>query len=332
MDSEDTNSKVVINLSKYKLNKNYVAILVKGLNFCPTPGAPDPGELRTDLDHRRLRLRYHFRDEDETQWDTLPDYANTHSFSPFEHNKFKLPSKFNPTGSVALEAMILTNEVAFNKRPFFAKSRENITPTERIAIESLRNNKDIIIMPSDKGGAIVVQDRTDYLAEGYKQLSNKKYYQKMDRDLTADHAEQVNQFIDQMLTDGEIEVSVYNYLVSKEYRTPNLYLLPKIHKGINPPPGRPILSANGCPTEKISQFVDHFLKEIATKHPAYVKDTTHFLQRLQDVGQLPPDSILVTLDVTSLYTNISNKEGRGLKMYNMHYIDQNMDLDLQMAV
>ena len=308
MDRLSLDNIFVINISKYKLTEDEVSILSKGLNFCPTPGA---GLLRTDLDslHRRLCLRYHFRDDDGSQWDHLPDCENTHSFTPFLNNKFKLPSKFNPPGSVALEAMILTNQVEFNKRPFFAKHRENITPGERCAIESLKNNKEIIIMPVDKGGAVLVQDRTDYLKEGYRQLSNPKHYLKVDRDLTPDHVKEVNDFIDQMHQDGEIDISVYNYLVSNECRTANLYLLPKIHKGVIPPPGRPIMSANGCPTEKISEFVDHFLKESSTKHKSYVKDTTHFLQKLQELGPLPPNSILATFDVTSLYTNIPNIEG-----------------------
>ena len=112
-----------------------------------------------------------------------------------------------------------------------------------------------------------------------------------------------------MLSNGEIDITVYNHLVNREAKTPNLYFLPKIHKGIVPPPGRPIMSANGCPTEKISQFVDHFLKKPSTLHRSYVKDTTHFLQILDSVGALPPNSTLVAFDVTSLYTNIPNKDG-----------------------
>jgi hypothetical protein len=37
------------------------------------------------------------------------------------------------------------------------------------------------------------------------------------------------------------------------------YLLPKIHKANNP--GRPIVSANGHPTEKISEFVNFHLRQ-----------------------------------------------------------------------
>ena len=40
-----------------------------------------------------------------------------------------------------------------------------------------------------------------------------------------------------------------------------------------------------------------------------MKDTTHFLRTLDDLKELPPGSLLITLDVCSLYTNIPHKEG-----------------------
>ena len=44
--------------------------------------------------------------------------------------------------------------------------------------------------------------------------------------------------------------------------------------------------------------------------PSYIKDTTHFLKTILDIPTpLPVNSILVTLDVTSLYTNIPHEEG-----------------------
>ena len=86
-------------------------------------------------------------------------------------------------------------------------------------------------------------------------------------------------------------------------------MLPKIHKKMENPPGRPIVSGNGCPTEKISQLVDFFLQPHVKLLPSYIKDTTHFLLKLNQLGNLPPNTILAPLDVASLYTNIPNTEG-----------------------
>ena len=86
-------------------------------------------------------------------------------------------------------------------------------------------------------------------------------------------------------------------------------MLPKIHKNLNNPPGRPIISGNGCPTERISQFVAFFLQPGVKDIRSYIKDTTHFLSVLSTINTLPEGAILATLDVPSLYTNIPNREG-----------------------
>ena len=39
-----------------------------------------------------------------------------------------------------------------------------------------KEDRSIIIKPADKGSCVVVWDREDYLAEGYKQLSDEPIY------------------------------------------------------------------------------------------------------------------------------------------------------------
>ena len=112
-----------------------------------------------------------------------------------------------------------------------------------------------------------------------------------------------------MIIDGEIDQQVYSYLLPRRSRPARFYILLKIHKNKQNPPGRPIVSANSHPTENISQFVDSHLNPLVPKLPSYIKDTTHFLKKLDDLKELPPGSLLVTLDVSSLYTNIPHNEG-----------------------
>ena len=94
-------------------------------------------------------------------------------------------------------------------------------------------------------------------------------------------------------------------------RIPICYTLTKIHKP--KPVGRPIISGCDGPTERISSFsVDHLLQPIAMRQKSYIKDTTDFINFVEETI-IPQNTILVsmdaTVDVTSLYTNIPQEEG-----------------------
>ena len=67
-------------------------------------------------------------------------------------------------------------------------------------------------------------------------------------------------------------------------------------------PGCLIVSSNGQPTERISQFVDYHLKPLIHKTACYIKDTTHFLNKLDQLGRLPSNAILVTLPIPTFHT------------------------------
>ena len=51
------------------------------------------------------------------------------------------------------------------------------------------------------------------------------------------------------------------------------------------------------------------LKPLVQTLPSYIKHTTHFLLKLQQLGPLPSNAILITLDVSLSYTNIPHNEG-----------------------
>ena len=72
---------------------------------------------------------------------------------------------------------------------------------------------------------------------------------------------------------------------------------------------RPIVSGFNSCTVKLSEFLDSFLKYQAQRCQSYIKDTKDFLLKLQTLKDLPSNCILVTMDVSSLYTNIDQEEG-----------------------
>ena len=75
---------------------------------------------------------------------------------------------------------------------------------------------------------------------------------------------------------------------------------------------RPIISGCDGPTEKISAFVDKVIHPIAKIQKSYIKDTTDFINFIER-KKVPQNPLLVTMDVTSLYTNhstnISQEQG-----------------------
>ena len=90
-----------------------------------------------------------------------------------------------------------------------------------------------------------------------------------------------------------------------EVRTPQFYVLPKIHKQYQETlpvgyPGCPIVSACNSYTENISKYLDYILQPYMKTLPSYVKDTTDFICKIKSVPNLSKNSLLITLDVTSL--------------------------------
>ena len=320
---ENVYDDLVVNLSQHPLTEAQTKILSRGLKFCPNPGEPDISLCQADIDkfHLRLKRFLHFHKPKRVNTeldDPIPNSRIPSQFDsfhlatdePFKHQTFKNPSAWLPPPIAALEFFISKNKLDLAECQIPPSGRDNISRDERTAIKQLANNTQIVIKPADKGGAVVVQDREKYIVEGLRQLSDPKFYVEVKEDLSQKHHKEIVNILDEMLRDGEIDRSCYLYLSDDKIRTPEFYMLPKIHKDRVNPPGRPIVSGNGCPTERISKFIDFFLQPNVKNIASYIKDTTDFLLMLDNLGTLPPNCLLVTLDVSSLYTNIPNQEGR----------------------
>ena len=82
-----------------------------------------------------------------------------------------------------------------------------------------------------------------------------------------------------------------------------------MHKQGNP--GRPIISDNGTATEKLLAFVYFHLTRYTSCNyiPSYIKDTADFLNSIRKIPKFPNGTLLVTMDVKALYTNIPQKYG-----------------------
>ncbi|XP_064464837.1 uncharacterized protein LOC135398377 [Ornithodoros turicata] len=186
------------------------------------------------------------------------------------------------------------------------KTKPNLTAAEQRSLSDLQNCGDIIIKRANKGGAIVVMNKEDYLNEGFRPLGCNTFYEPLDSDPTNKIAAEITKTLKSLKAREIIDSCLYEFLAPHNPKPGRFYMLPKIHKPGNP--RRLIVSSIGTATEKISSFVDHLLKDIPPRLPSYIKDTNHFLEILSKC-EPPNASLLVTQDVTSLYTNIPHEDG-----------------------
>ena len=270
-----------------------------GLNFILPPPPASDLELRREFDRfdRTLRLKYHFREKD---LEYLPS------------KNFKIPSAFHPPPGANRKLdhfLEQTQDSIIQHNCHKTRPKSNLPKALRDALVELQNNNEVIIKPADKGGAVVLWDRQAYIEEGNRQTSNATHYLPLAKDLTPEYEEEISSYLSGCHKRNLLDRRTAVHLMPKFSKTATLYLLPKIHKNQTPTPGRPIMSANDCPTEKISQYVDHFLKQFSPTVPSYIKDTSDFLRKIAEVGKVPAGTFLATVDVTSLYTNIPHKDG-----------------------
>ena len=82
------------------------------------------------------------------------------------------------------------------------------------AITTLRNNKDLVIKPADKGGNTVIMNKQDYLQEVLKQLSNNNHYETLEEDPTQECNNQIYQVLQQAtdlnIIDDKTMKTLYN--------------------------------------------------------------------------------------------------------------------------
>lgn len=302
------------------------SVLSKGLKFVPIRKNVDRFQVLSDAEqfYRRLRLKAHYHSPDEEldsddDDDTEPDPTPAPSYL---QKLTKVKSDFNPKeGQLpVLDYYIEKCEREINRLHLGQPHRKsNISSEEERALKALHNNSDIVIKPADKGGAIVVWRKDLYLTEAQRQLSDNNTYRRLERDITAEHQETVSNTIKDLVTAESLPSAAIN-LINPSPRTSKFYLLPKIHKVDNP--GRPIVSACSCPTERISLYLHETLKPMVEALPSYVKDSSHALRILQGI-QLGDSPLLFTMDVKSLYTSIPHQEG--LKALR-HFLDKRTEM------
>uniref|UniRef100_A0A672LIL0 Uncharacterized protein n=1 Tax=Sinocyclocheilus grahami TaxID=75366 RepID=A0A672LIL0_SINGR len=139
-----------------------------------------------------------------------------------------------------LKCLLVERDVTNLLEKSFQNKKSNLTHSEKETLDELCRNKDIVIKPADKGGGLVIMPRALYNHEVFRQLENTSYYQALPSDPTTLFQSEIEKFIQeahfhQLISDKEMR-----YLLNRSLTRPVFYIVPKVHKTLVNPPGRPI--------------------------------------------------------------------------------------------
>ncbi|XP_057836802.2 uncharacterized protein LOC131047025 [Cryptomeria japonica] len=174
------------------------------------------------------------------------------------------------------------------------------------ALRNLRKDSTIIIKAADKNLGLVVLDKSWYLNEGLRQLSDPMVYSVVPAvpwdEIVCNLSSIIRRFRSVL---KNVEPFLLSIPVSKALACA-FYLLPKIHKPVLT--GRPICSYAGYILEPASRVLHHLLLPILLQQPNHLTDSLSLLRELKH-RRLPHDCWLFTFDVESLYPSIPTSAG-----------------------
>ena len=269
----DNPQKYVHNLSSLTLDKPLLEVLSLGPKFC----IPSVKSRQLDL---------------EVQFENL-------------YNQL---SDLQPTSELECEQLKATLVSScyryLNSRP----SVEHIIPRAHLdALKRLRTNEDIIITKPDKGNGIVLLDKEDYVRKMTNLLSDTSKFLKQEKG--KDQTKQIEKSIAKLLSSLKqrnlIDSSTFEKLRPTGTIVPRLYGLPKIHKPGTPL--RPVLDMVNSPYHALAKWLCSRLepvKKVLSQH--CVRDVFEFVNMVKDMNVT--DSTMLSLDVSSLFTNVPLKE------------------------
>ena len=195
--------------------------------------------------------------------------------------------------------MVLRSEMAGVLRS--AKPpKSNISREERKALNDLKKEESVLILPADKGKATVLMDVQDYEDKLTEMLSDEKTYEQLSSDPTQRYKRELVAILSRLKKENKINKSQYDLLFPTAENIPRIYGTPKIHKPGNKV--RPIVDYTGTIGYQTSRALADILSPMVGTSEHHVLNSKHLSERLAEVI-IEEGEIFNSHDVVSLFTN-----------------------------
>ena len=168
----------VANFSNLKLSQTHHDLLNLGLSFCPTPRHINPVKVCYDNEQfcRRLRLQEYFSNKNRYNCSSTNNNKTNEWTPPDGRNQF-IDSFVNRARTYYDN---LVSSISHD-------TRSNLQNNQQSALKDLSSNNDIVIKEADKGGAITIINKEDYITDSNTLLEDNSTYHKTTTDMMQTH-------------------------------------------------------------------------------------------------------------------------------------------------
>ena len=178
--------------------------------------------------------------------------------------------------------------------------KPNLTKNQMSALRELKKDRDCIVLTADKGVAMVVMDRQDYINKA-KHLLNQNTYKTITKDLTNTIKNKLINILKTIKTKSGLGTNIYKSMYPTGCVPPKFYGLPKIHKPDTPL--RPIVSSCGSVTYGVAKELAKILKPLVGQSPHHINSTQDFVEQAKHF-KLESGECLSSYDVSALFTSV----------------------------
>ena len=183
--------------------------------------------------------------------------------------------------------------------------KSNLTKQEKIGFSQLRNDKERVILTADKGVAMAIMDKEEYISKARELLASPAY-KSLPRDPINKIKAQLITKLRRIKKDGNLDEGMYKAMYPTGCVPPKFYWLPKIHKTGNPL--RPIVCSRVSVTYGVAKVLSKVLKPLVGKSPHHIQSTVDFVSGTKG-PTLQLGECLLSCEVTLLFTSVPNRSG-----------------------
>jgi len=191
------------------------------------------------------------------------------------------------------------------------KNLSNLTPQQSQILNLLKNNKQLIIKPTDKNLGPAIMDSEIYIKQVLKEHFLTKDYRQLTKQEAKYMLEKFKNTLQKLVNENQnlltkTELTFFKRKMHQFHRTSIFYGLPKAHK--TPITLRPVVSGLNSLSAIFSTWLDFKMKTLLPYVQSYIKNSVEVIKDLKAL-QIPKGALLFSADATSMYTNIDTNLG-----------------------